>query len=290
MSWNCVVPGCSTIPQANPKKGRLKKSIFKFPLKNEKLLKIWISNIPRDFSNFSFSNSGTRICEDHFEDQYKIKSESGKFVRLADGAVPTIFEGAGEDVEAKSANKNTKITDYSDACRFCLMKISDCRIEIDENLKYRFENLTQLELKSSAVYSSHICTTCNRNIEYAYKFRTKLVVQQTKLYNALQGFEDKPEEYFQNRQDIKEEDTGDPELDNFLDVNLEIKSEPDENNFEDENDDNIDVMWEKPMRKSKKRSHDKYSGSRAFDFPKIQDRFYEDDEKGMGVVRYLDYY
>lgn len=273
MSCSCVVPGCKTNPTGNPRKGRLKKSIFKFPMKNSKLLDKWISLIPRDWARFSFSNSGTRICEDHFEDKFKIKSESGKFVRLADEAIPTIFDQIDEEFpDTKSKNsREGKISDFSDACRFCLAKMSDCRIEIDENLKFRFESLTQMELKSSIVYSSHICSSCNRNLEYAFKFRTKLVIKQTKLYQALKGFEENAEGFEQG--EIKEESEL-HEDDNFLDLSLEIKKEPDEDSFEDENEEN---KVEKSSRKSKKRASPYYAGpSEAFDFPKIEDGCHQD--------------
>lgn len=160
MSSYCIISGCKT----DKKKGTSKKSIFRFPLKDEKLLKVWLSNIPMDFSNYVFSNNSSRICEDHFEDKFKFKSLSGKYVRLQPQAYPTIFEGIQDEGtsitarilkkkprkirrrEKKEELKKLPITDLYDTCRFCLLTIGEGKIELDDELKEQFEVLTQMEV------------------------------------------------------------------------------------------------------------------------------------------------
>lgn len=163
MSSYCVISSCKT----DKKKGAAKKSIFRFPLKNEQLLKRWLSNIPMDFSNFSFNNSSTRICEDHFEENFKIrgKGESGKYVRLTPDAVPTIFVNVGSSNEVpktpkrkprrlkrkakKIELKKLPITDLYNTCRFCLQTIGEGRVELDDDLKEQFEMLTLMKVEKN---------------------------------------------------------------------------------------------------------------------------------------------
>ena len=58
MVYFCTVPGCSNCSNRNTS-----VSFYALPLKNKKLLKIWIHKIGK--SNLPI-NKSTRICSDHF--------------------------------------------------------------------------------------------------------------------------------------------------------------------------------------------------------------------------------
>lgn len=176
---SCVVPGCQTNLTPSFKKGREKRSVFNFPLENEKLLQSWINKVPINFKNFSL-NKKSKICEKHFENRYKVKGEQGQDVSLTKNAIPTIFD------ETTLEPKNLEEKLISGNCRFCLAILHDIRIEIDEEIEKKFENLTQTKLKRSNVkFSQHICFTCHRGLQFSVWFKEILVKKQQSLFKTL---------------------------------------------------------------------------------------------------------
>lgn len=80
----------------------------------------------------------------------------------------------------------------SSNCRFCLQKFQDDekQVEINQNIRKQFFVITQIELKTSQVYSDQICETCFNSVRNLATFKTKLVENQQKLEEAFKYLED----------------------------------------------------------------------------------------------------
>lgn len=77
--------------------------LARFPVYNPRRLKKWLANMKwEDWSPSRFSV----LCIDHFEEQHI--DRSGKFVKLRDDAVPTIFSTQG-DAEQRKVRERTII-------------------------------------------------------------------------------------------------------------------------------------------------------------------------------------
>lgn len=75
---------------------RLCLLLARFPVYNPRRLKKWLANMKwEDWSPSRFSV----LCIDHFEEHHI--DRSGKFVKLRDGAVPTIFSTQGDAEQRK---------------------------------------------------------------------------------------------------------------------------------------------------------------------------------------------
>ncbi|XP_003742055.1 uncharacterized protein LOC100906261 [Galendromus occidentalis] len=80
----CSVLKCKNRTCANRKQG---VSFHKFPLKNTRLLKVWLRNISRPGNHWQPSPR-SRICSDHFDQESLVKKDGR--VELKDNAVPTL--------------------------------------------------------------------------------------------------------------------------------------------------------------------------------------------------------
>ncbi|XP_029292839.1 uncharacterized protein LOC115011754 [Cottoperca gobio] len=79
---------------------------FKFPLYNPRKLKKWLINMKwKDCTPSRFS----ALCINHFEEQYI--DRTGKFVKLREDAIPTIFSSPG-DAQKRKASSNLKSKRY----------------------------------------------------------------------------------------------------------------------------------------------------------------------------------
>lgn len=233
MKHVCVVPGCQSKHRSSIKKGTPKKSFFTFPMDVPELLEKWVSNIPRDFANFKILKYVTKICEDHFEPSLIKRKAAGKFPRLVEGSVPTIFnvplKKKGKQVKLAEIRRKKRDPDLSDNCRFCLQKFHGLQITIDDEMRNKFQLITGIELKADSIYSSKICSFCNRNLEFVIKFRSKLIKQQTALYESLGVFE-KPEEEIEDEKqfpefEIKQEEIDEESVSGSKDPEEQVKDE-----------------------------------------------------------------
>jgi hypothetical protein len=219
MGRYCSVPGCSTDSKNSWDKEGRRKVVFKFPYKNENLFEKWLKNIPETLKDGSSRHA--RICEDHFEQRFKIEDEEG-LVKLRQDAYPTIFLGT-EDYFGDS-RKSSKLLRNPDNCRFCLCKINGDHIKITESIEKRIQCITQIHLKMSDLYASSICTICHDNLNISYTFRRMVIENQNKLYNAfdtieMEGSQDSDAEEPSISYPIKHE------MDEFENVEIKVENE-----------------------------------------------------------------
>lgn len=184
MGRYCSVPGCSTDSQNFCDEEGRTKVVFKFPYKNEFLFEKWLKNLPTELKSPS---KHSRICEDHFEECFKIENDEG-LIRLRKDAYPTKFS-IPEHYIPRSSRKRVRLVQNTDNCRFCLCKFDGDRIKITESIERRITNLTQIELRMSEVYASNICKICNEHLNTSYTFRKMVIENQNKLYKAFSSFE-----------------------------------------------------------------------------------------------------
>lgn len=76
---------------------------FKFPVYNPRRLKKWLANMKwEDWSPSRFSV----LCIDHFEEHHI--DRSGKFVKLREDAVPTVFSAPGDAEQRKASTEQRR--------------------------------------------------------------------------------------------------------------------------------------------------------------------------------------
>lgn len=85
--------------------------LVRFPVYNPRRLKKWLTNMKwEDWSPSRFSV----LCIDHFEEHHI--DRSGKFIKLRDDAVPTIFSTAG-DAEQRKVRERPNIISTGEMLR-----------------------------------------------------------------------------------------------------------------------------------------------------------------------------
>lgn len=177
--YKCIVPGCETNREGNENL----TTLFHFPQTDHLgLLERWKQFMP--FLNYNQVDLSTSlICELHFEAHQIIQTSTSTRKMLVMDAVPTLF---GRNCYPEPELVQTPSYQTSVSCRFCLKTIStDEMIEIDQEIRHQFEEVTQTELKMSAFFSSVSCISCCRDLRKCSSIKYKLLKNQEKLYEMI---------------------------------------------------------------------------------------------------------
>lgn len=146
---SCVIPNCSAKGDS--------VQYFSFP-KDLKLLDQWISKLPLlNFTSLNFETA--EICADHFGGTRSKR-------KLRKDAVPEIFP-SNEEIDWES-------------CRFCLKKLEERKLPLDDLLKTHYQNIMQEEL-SLDYQQSFSCLDCSNAIRNSSHIKTKILENQIKL-------------------------------------------------------------------------------------------------------------
>jgi hypothetical protein len=181
----CVVPGCSS---------RENVSMFRCPIKNQKLMKKWTDNLKSvgcEVENFQYR----RVCELHF-DKESIKILNGGRKTLKQNSVPTIFTVDGEEINftkqkiemAEESTAQDQHQKFGNNCRICLKVLleNEETIPLSTRISNRFKELTNDDLTDSPKYPQQICLHCDTSMKSFSKFRCNLKNNQLKLSKALE--------------------------------------------------------------------------------------------------------
>lgn len=216
MSQNvCIVPNCTTIRQ---------RAFFKFPVEDELMLILWKQKMPfLETLDINYENSS--ICEDHFAEDQIFRKGTKKKKLLRAGAIPTIFEEVdtkpeippktltkaarkqvqkeneeeedkkfidensdfeeGQGGEKEDPGDGSKDSDRSN-CRFCMKPINyGSEVDITENIKRYFREVTNTEFVDHLGYSDLSCRHCYSDLKKSMSVKKKFIKNQEKLLNLL---------------------------------------------------------------------------------------------------------
>lgn len=123
--------------------------MFGFPVKNKKLLKLWLDSIPGEVH----ITQNTGICEDHFQKEFLVvkDTKSGKTRKLLlKDAVPTIFptENQQKPLRIKKTADKQDAFEHGNNCRLCLKTFAKLKekLQINDLVEKRFKNITSMKV------------------------------------------------------------------------------------------------------------------------------------------------
>ncbi|CRL06415.1 CLUMA_CG019612, isoform A [Clunio marinus] len=116
-----------------------------------------------------------------------------------------------------------ELDNHQRCCRFCLKEFDtdDTQIKITPTVMLRFQELTEISLKTSDEYSNVICESCNTKLRNFNAFRKDLIFKQKCLEGFVEGFVEESlcfDRDTQLPQDVS--------IKSIKDESLEVKIEP----------------------------------------------------------------
>jgi hypothetical protein len=186
MLKRCIIPECSLEGESS--------QIFPFP-KDFCVQDQWMLKIPLlDLSSLNFQEAV--ICEHHFNPK-EVTQGPGYKKELSKGALPEYFPGY-DDIN-------------SDSCRFCLKKLEEDKIPIDQIIKGHYQNLIQEEFNTN-IQQIFTCANCYNAIRKSSLIKSKVIENQIKLNSFPQKYVDSEfleikMEVYQSDEEIQENTT-----------------------------------------------------------------------------------
>jgi hypothetical protein len=154
MAKRCVIPDCTPTNDST-------SQYFHFP-KDLSLQEKWLEKIPLlDFTSLNFEESV--ICERHFN----LKKGTRKLSKKTLPVFPAI----------------EKL--YPESCRFCLRKMEGSNLQIDDTIKFHYQNLLQEELSDDFKQTS-CCFNCYKAIRNSSLIKNKIQVNQELLKSLIE--------------------------------------------------------------------------------------------------------